>query len=54
MSSAAGTNWPSSSQKIRQSEVRKMREENEQRERGKKQECGEADRPHHMELGTLS
>ncbi len=39
---------------IRQSEVRKMRDKNQQRERGKKQEGGEADGPHHIELRTLS
>ena len=39
---------------IRQPEVRKMREKNQQRERGKKQECGEADRPHHIECVALS
>ena len=39
---------------IRQPEVWKVRDKNQQRERGKKQECGEADGPHHIGSATLS
>ena len=39
---------------VRQSEVRKMREKDQQREQGRKQECAGADGPHHISSEPLS